>query len=108
MSEDIRKMIDKVENFKQFVNENENKPSEKEYLQALKDIHTLIPLISHKLIHNSKDLEHNEENMVKLNKEILDKVKIGDEKTLDELWDLAWSSIMKNAINIITFYKKNS
>ena len=83
----------------------EKKPSEKEFLQAIKDVMPIIPLISHKIIHE-KDLEHNEENMVKLNKMILQKVKEGNDGILDEMWELAGSAIMKNAINIITFYTK--
>jgi len=39
MSEDIRKMIDKVKNFKQFVNENvNNKNLSPELLSLIKDI----------------------------------------------------------------------
>ena len=51
-------------------------------------------------------MEHNEENMVKLNKIILQKVKEGNDEILDEMWELAGGRIIKNAINIITFYTK--
>ena len=44
--------------------------------------------------------------MAKLNKIILQKVKEGNDEILDEMWELAGSKIMKNAINIITFYTK--
>jgi hypothetical protein len=36
----------------------------------------------------------------------VEKVKKGDDKILDEMWELAGSLILKNAINIITFYTK--
>ncbi len=83
----------------------EKKPSEEEFLQSIKDVKPIIPLISHKIIHK-KNLEHNEENIAVLNKMILQKVKEGNDEILDEMWELACSAIMKNAINIITFYTK--
>ena len=85
--------------------EETNKPSENEFKQALKDVMALIQLISHRILHD-ENMEHNEENMVKLNKIILQKVKEGNDEILDEMWELAGSKIMKNAINIITFYTK--
>ena len=88
------------------INENnQNKPSEEEFIQAIKDVKTIVPLISHRIIHE-EGLEHNEENIVRLNKMILKKVKEGDDEILDEMWELAGSMVMKNAINIITFYTK--
>ena len=83
-----------------------NQPSEESYQQALKDIKPIIPVLSHNLIHQ-QGLEHNEENMVKLNQKIFDLVKNGDDNTLDQLWDLAGNSLLRNAINIITFYHKS-
>jgi len=85
----------------------DNQPSEGSYQQALKDIKPIIPVLSHNLIHQ-QSLEHNEENMVKLNQKIFDLVKKGDGTILDRLWDLAGNSLLKNAINIITFYHKSN
>ncbi len=101
----MQKLIDDFETF--LLRENKNTPTDEEYIRALKDISPLIPQISHKII-NDEGLDHNEENIIILNKEIVKKVKTGDEEILDSLWDLAWSGIMKNAINIITFYHKNN
>jgi len=81
------------------------KPSEKSYLMALKDIRPLIPSLSHKIIHRN-NLEHDDETLIRLNKEILDKVKSGDDDVLDSLWDMAGNLILRNAINIITYYHK--
>jgi len=83
----------------------DNKPSEEIYQQALKDIKPLIPVLSHNLIHQ-QGLEHNDKNMIKLNQEIFGLVEKGDDNILDQLWDLAGNSLLKNAINIITFYHK--
>ena len=44
--------------------------------------------------------------MVRFNKEIFEKVKSGDDDVLDSLWNLAGNMILRNAINIITFYHK--
>jgi len=85
----------------------DNKPSKEIYQQALKDIKPLIPVLSHNLIHQ-QGLEHNDKNMIKLNQEIFDLVEKGDDDTLDKLWDLAGNSLLKNAINIITFYHKSN
>lgn len=82
-----------------------NRPSEKEYIQALKDIRSLIPTISHNIIHN-KGLDHNSETIISLNKQLFQKAKEGDDTILDELWEIAGTLVMKNAINIITFYTK--
>lgn len=49
---------------------------------------------------------HNSETMIRLNKEVLEKVKEGDDEVLDKLWEIAGTLIMKNAINTITFYTK--
>ena len=102
MSKEMREQID---NFKNFLLKENKKVSVENFNQALEDISPLIPQLSHKLIHIN-GLEHNEENIVKLNKELKDKVKNGDDEVLDELWELAWSGIMKNAINVITHYTK--
>ena len=99
----MRRLID---TFKTFTLNENKKVSDDDFNRALKDISPLIPQLSHKIIHIN-GLAHNEENMVKLNKELKEKVKIGDDEILDELWELAWSGIMKNAINIITTYTKN-
>jgi len=80
-------------------------PSEKEYIQSLKDIRSLIPVIAHNIIHN-KGLEHNSETIISLNKHLFQKVKEGDDTILDELWEIAGTMVMKNAINIITLYPK--
>ena len=93
------------ENIRRILREETNKPSENEFKQALKDVRPLIPQISHRILHN-ENMEHNEENMTKLNKIILQKVKEGNDEILDEMWELAVSRVIKNAINIITFYTK--
>ena len=72
--------------------EDNNKPSEETYRQALKDIKPLIPILSDNLARQQ---------------EIFSLVKKGDDKILDQLWDLAGNSLLKNAINIITFYHKS-
>ena len=100
MSKEMREDIDK---FRQFINENYND----EYNQALKDVNGLIPLISHEIIHEN-GLEHTEENMIKLNREIKQKVESGDDYVLDRMWDLAASAVLKHAINVITHYHKNN
>ena len=82
------------------------KPSEELFNQAIQDIKPIIPQISHDIIHR-KNLEHNEENMVKINKELLKKVYAGDDDILDRLWDLAGNSLLRNAVNIITAYTTN-
>jgi hypothetical protein len=82
-----------------------NKPSEKEFEEAINDVKVIIPLISHRILHD-KNMEHNKENITKLNKILLKKVKEGDDDILDEMWELAGNTLMKNAINIITFYTK--
>ena len=92
-------------NLRKIIKEEIRKPSEKEFKQALKDIHGLIPSLSHQKIHD-EGLEHNSETMIRLNKEILEKVKEGDDEVLDELWEIAGTLVMKNAINKITFYTK--
>ena len=92
-------------NLKRIIKEEINKPSENEYNQALKDVMTLIPIISHRILHD-ENMEHNGENIINLNKEILKKVKMGDDEILDQMWELAGSAVIKNAINIITFYTK--
>jgi len=84
----------------------EQNPSEELFNQAIQDIKPIIPLISHDIIHD-KNLEHNEENMVKINKELLKRVYAGDDYILDRLWDLAGNSLLKNAVNIITAYVNN-
>ncbi len=76
-----------------------------EYNRALKEVSSLIPQISHKIIHEN-NLPHNEETIIKLNKEIIEKVKRGDDKILDLMWDIAWSSSLKHSINVITYYHK--
>ena len=70
----------------------EQKPSEELFNQAIQDIKPIIPQISHDIIHR-KNLEHNEENMVKINNELLEKVYAGDDYILDKLWDLAGNSV---------------
>lgn len=98
MSNEMRHYINK---FKFYLNENYND----EYNKALGDINILIPLISHEIIH-SLGLEHNEENMIKLNSEIKQKVREGDDYILDKMWDLAGSAVLKHAINVITHFHK--
>ena len=102
----LQEQISRIKSMMGVINENnQNKPSEEEFIQAIKDVKTIVPLISHRIIHK-EGLEHNEENIVRLNKMILKKVKEGDDEILDEMWELAGSMVMKNAINIITFYTK--
>ena len=76
-----------------------------EYNRALKEVYPLIPQISHKIIHEN-NLPHNKETIIKLNEEIIEKVKRGDDKTLDLMWDIAWSLSLKHSINVITYYHK--
>lgn len=101
MSKEMREQINKVMNFGQFINENYND----EYNRALKDVNVLIPLISHEIIHK-KGLEHTEENIININREIKQKVESGDNDILDKMWDLAGSAVLKHAINVITHYHK--
>jgi hypothetical protein len=96
---------DLKESIRKILREELNKPSEKSFEQALKDVMTLIPLISHRILHD-ENMEHNEETVVRLNKMILQKVKEGNDEVLDEMWEIAGSMIMKHAINIITHYTK--
>ena len=102
----LQEQISRIQSMMGVINENnQNKPSEEEFIQAIKDVKTIVPLISHRIIHE-EGLEDNEENIARLNKMILKKVKEGDDEILDEMWELAGSMVMKNAINIITFYTK--
>ena len=93
------------ESIRRILREELNKPSENEFKQAIKDVKPLIPLISHRILRD-ENMEHNKENIIKLNKIILQKVKEGNGEILDEMWELAGSMVIKNAINIITFYTK--
>lgn len=97
----VRKEISRIK----VLLEGNNKPSEKSYLMALKDIRPLIPSLSHKIIHKN-NLEHNSETIIKLNDEIFEKVKMGDDEVLDSLWDMAGTLLLRNSINIISFYHK--
>ena len=90
---------------RKILKEETNKPSKKEFEQSINDVKVIIPLISHRILHN-ENMEHSQENIIKLNKIILQKVKEGDDEILDEMWELAGSMVIKNAINIITFYTK--
>jgi hypothetical protein len=92
-------------NLKRIIKEEINRPSEEDFKQALKDVRTIVPIITHRIIHD-EGLEHNTETVIRLNQEILQKVKEGDDEILDEMWELAGNLILKNAINIITFYTK--
>ena len=87
------------------IKEEINRPSEKEFNDAIKDIMELIPIISHNIIHKN-NLSHDDETVIRLNKEILEKVKEGDDIILDQMWKHSWSLILKNAINTITYYTK--
>lgn len=93
------------EKIRKVLREELNKPSESEFKQALKDVMSLIPLISHRILYDG-NMEHNEENIVKLNKKIFQKVIKGDDEILDEMWNLASSMVVKHAINVITYYTK--
>ena len=104
LQESIIKVL-REESIRRILKEELNKPSEKSFEQALKDVMTLIPLISHRILHD-ENMEHNEETVVRLNKMILQKVKEGNDEVLDEMWEIAGSMIMKHAINIITHYTK--
>jgi hypothetical protein len=92
-------------NIKKIIKEEINKPSEQEFNQAIQDVRPLIPNISHRMI-GDMGLERNSETVIRLNQEILQKIKEGDDEILDELWGMANSLVVKNAINIITFYTK--
>jgi hypothetical protein len=100
-----QEQISRIQSMMGVINEEQRKPSEEEFNQAMEDVKTIIPLISHRII-DEEELEHNEETMVKLNKMIRQKVKEGNDEVLDEMWELAGSRIIKNAINIITYYTK--
>ena len=93
------------EQIRKVLREELNRPSEESFVQALRDVKPLIPRISHRII-DEDGLEHNEETVVRLNKMIFKKVKEGNGEVLDEMWELAGSRIIKNAINIITYYTK--
>lgn len=93
------------ESIRRILREESNKPSEKEFEQAINDVKVIIPVISHRILHDEK-MEHNKENISKLNKILLKKVREGNNEILDEMWELAGNTLMKNAINIITFYTK--
>lgn len=97
----IRKEISRIK----ILLEGDNRPSEESYLAALKDVKSLIPELSHKIIHKNK-LNHDDETMIRINKKLFDKVKSGDDEVLDELWEIAGNMILRNAINIITHYNK--
>jgi len=92
-------------NIRKIIKEEINKPSESEFKQAIQDVRSMIPMISHRIL-KDQGLEPNEENIVKLNKEILQKVINGDDTILDEMWNLAGSMVVKHAINVITYYTK--
>ena len=98
----LQEQISRIQSMMGVINEEQRKPSEEEFNQAMEDVKTIIPLISHRII-DEEELEHNEETMVKLNKMIRQKVKEGNDEVLDEMWELAGSRIIKNAINIITY-----
>jgi hypothetical protein len=101
----LQENIQRIKEMMGVFSEEQRKPSEEEFNQAIEDVQTIIPIISHRIIHE-EGLEHNEETMIKLNKMILQKVKEGNDEVLDEMWELAGSRIMKNAINVITYYTK--
>ena len=67
----IRKEVSRIK----ILLENGNKPSEESYLTALKDVKSLIPELSHKIIHKNK-LNHDDETMIRLNKELLKKLNL--------------------------------
>ena len=81
------------------------RPSKESFEQALMDIKPMIPELTHKIIH-SKNLEHSDDMIIKINRELFDKVIEGNDDVLDKLWDIAGSRVLKNAINIITAYTK--
>jgi len=93
------------ETIRRVLREEFDKPSESEFKQAIKDVKSVIPIISHRII-KEMGLEHNKENIIRLNKEILQKVIEGDDEILDEMWNLAGSRVIRHAINIITYYTK--
>jgi hypothetical protein len=92
-------------NIRKIIKEEINKPSESEFKQAIQDVRSMIPMISHRIL-KDQGLEPNGEKIIKLNKEILQKVINGDDTILDEMWNLAGSMVVKHAINIITYYTK--
>ena len=97
MSNEMKNYIDR---FRQFINENDNDgyvtkfrkfiEGNVKYQQALKDVNGLISLIS-----SNEDLKDSE---------IRQKIERGDDDILDKMWDLAGSAVLKNAINVITYY----
>lgn len=92
-------------NIKKIIKEEIEKPSVREFEQAIKDVRPMIPSITHKIIHD-ENLEHNQETVIKINNDILEKIRRGDDEILDQMWEMAGSMIIKNAINIITFYTR--
>lgn len=92
-------------NIKKIIKEEIGKPSVREFEQAIKDVRPMIPSITHKIIHD-ENLEHNQETVIKINNDILEKIRRGDDEILDQMWEMAGSMIIKNAINIITFYTR--
>ena len=92
-------------NIRRIIKEEIDRPSEKEFNDAIKDIMGLIPIISHNIIHKN-NLSHDTETVIRLNKEILEKVKEGDDAILDQMWEHSWSLIIKNAINTIAYYTR--
>jgi uncharacterized membrane protein (DUF106 family) len=101
----LQEQISRIQSMMGLLNEEHRKPSEEEFNQAMEDVKTIIPIISHRII-DKEGLEHNKDTMMKLNKMIRQKVKEGNDEVLDEMWELAGSRIMKNAINVITAYIK--
>jgi len=101
----LQEQISRIQSIMGLLNEEHRKPSEEEFNQAMEDVKTIIPIISHRII-DKEGLEHNKDTMMKLNKMIRQKVKEGNDEVLDEMWELAGSRIMKNAINVITAYTK--
>lgn len=81
--------------FNDFINESKNS----EFDQAIKDISPLIAELVHDRSHHSNKEGDSFD-------EILQKVKEGDDKTLDELWKIAGSELLKYAIDVITHYTK--
>lgn len=101
------KIVISESQLKKLIGEDHNvengKPSEESYKRSLHDIRPLIGHIAHEYAH-LKGYSHDDIPMLK--KEIMNKVMDGDDEVLDMLWNSAGSLVLRNAINIITFYTK--
>ena len=93
----LQEQIYRINEMMGVFSEEQRKPSEEEFNQAIDDVQTIIPIISHRIIHE-EGLEHNEETMIKLNKMILQKVKEGNDD---------WKQYVPEVIHTDVYQYKN-